>query len=136
MSAEWEKVTDDTDRLEVPGGWLYRCSVTIHSVEVTMVFVPKPVEVAPNHGNPLSGLPLNGPTLSHAPGTEPEAPEPLGHRQCAGCLHQMKPAGWPTWGCSQFSDLQSAEHQEWWDEFACSDEDEWPKCPVRADAPF
>ena len=145
MSAKWEKVTDDgTDRLEVPGGWLYRCSVTlhtragIHSVELAMTFVRKPPEARKSItradlekailGNPLAGLPMNVPT---------EPPEPAGRRQCAGCVHQMKPGGWPTWGCSQFAALQSPHDlQEWWDEFACSDEDAWPKCPVRTDAPF
>ena len=147
MSAEWEGVASEgTDRLEVPGGWLYRCAVTlnshagIHSVVMSMAFVPKPIEKSITRAELEEAI--LGPTLSHAPGPvvdwrgEPEALEPPSHRQCAGCMYQMKPGGRPTWGCSQFGAFQSAEHQEWWDAFVCSGEDEWPECPVRTDAPF
>ena len=40
----WEKihstVTETTDRLEVPGGWIYRCTFT--SFGLAMVYVPDP----------------------------------------------------------------------------------------------
>jgi hypothetical protein len=53
MKAEWEKVYDAntreldvTDRLRVPGGWLYRTTVSTDEfgsapIEVVMVFVPE-----------------------------------------------------------------------------------------------
>jgi hypothetical protein len=42
---EWEAVTDDTDRLPVPGGWLYRVFSKFDrgssaSARVNIIFVP------------------------------------------------------------------------------------------------
>lgn len=47
-SIEWESVAGDTERIEVPGGWLYRvrtdcaCRVDEVRLEVSVVFVPAP----------------------------------------------------------------------------------------------
>jgi hypothetical protein len=41
---KWERVTDGTFRLPVPGGWLYRTSVWQRELLVssTMTYVPNP----------------------------------------------------------------------------------------------
>lgn len=61
---EWERVNTEssrrpteatayTDRLKVPGGWIYRCVVRVLKAqnqtgeEISMCFVPDPLEVAP-----------------------------------------------------------------------------------------
>ncbi len=55
---KWERVDTEhgrrameptayTDRLKVPGGWLYRCIVkTVYAQEISLCFVPDPVEVS------------------------------------------------------------------------------------------
>ena len=61
---KWERVNTEssrgprqatayTDRLKVPGGWLYRCAVRTlkaqnqYGEEISMCFVPDPPEAAP-----------------------------------------------------------------------------------------
>lgn len=61
---EWERVNTEssrhprratayTDRLKVPGGWIYRCAVRTRKAqnqygeEISMCFVPDPLEAAP-----------------------------------------------------------------------------------------
>lgn len=42
--SHWEDVNDDTERLEVPGGWLVRTKHDVRRVQeaMAMVFVPDP----------------------------------------------------------------------------------------------
>lgn len=47
MKPDWQYVTSDTQRLEVPGGWLYRSLKTFNEAEwgvMSMTFVPNPLE--------------------------------------------------------------------------------------------
>jgi sugar/nucleoside kinase (ribokinase family) len=46
---KWERVAEDTDRLPVPGGWLYRTKQYAGAgggYNVALCFVPAPVEPA------------------------------------------------------------------------------------------
>lgn len=46
----WEKVPGGMDRIEVPGGWIYRDYISGHSIALT--FVPKIEEQKPMNPNP------------------------------------------------------------------------------------
>lgn len=61
MTEQWEKVNSEndgsaTDRLRVPGGWLYRCtSFCGDAFGFAMVFVPAPISAEVDLGG-IHGL--------------------------------------------------------------------------------